>query len=185
MSSYFCRYTPRKPEETTLDDMEAFIRELTDEFVISYEHLPRNDHFHICLWKVKRSPENLRYHLKTHLVGQVYISGKEIEDKVKAIAYTIKDGSYRSSGIDVFTWMSAMRTTHKKVKFDDDVKELTERYDPQLYNDEWLAGGIIEIYRKHNRKIYVQHLRALLQTIKMHKDSNYKLQLIDKIVGYD
>lgn len=183
--SYFCRFTPHSDTDYSLDKLSEFISQLSNKYVISYEQKPRNNHYHICLWDVNRSPENLRYHFRTNLVGKVYISGKEIEDQVKAIAYTIKDGSYKSHGIDVFTWMAALRTTKKKESFDEDLTELTDRYSPNLYDDKWLCGGILELYKKFNRKVYTQHIRALMTTIKLKKDPHYRDKLVDKILCYD
>lgn len=183
--SFFGRFTPLPSANYTLDDMEDIISDYTDQYVISYEQKPRNNHFHFVMLECVRGMENLRYRLKSVLDGQLYLSGKGVEDKVKAIAYTIKDGNYKSHGIDVFTWMVALRTTRPKESFDEDLKKLIEEYTPIQHTERWLVSRLVDIHIKFNRKIYSQHLKALKDHVILKKDPCYKEKYIDKILAYD
>lgn len=185
MPSFFGRFTPRDDTKYNLQILEEFFSKFTHKYVISYEQKPRNNHYHFCIWDVDRSPENLRYHIKLSLEGHVYLSGKEIENKVNAIAYTIKDGSYKSAGIDIFTWMEAVRTSKPKKDFNEEYKKLVEHYDPNLHSERWLVGGLLELHKEFNKKIYINHIRALKDLIFLKKQPNYREKLIDKIIGYD
>lgn len=180
MRSYFVRITPRST--MTLDSLRDIIEQLDiSKYFICYEEAS-SPHFHLCLW-TPRSPENLRYQLKSLLDASIYISGKEIENKVKAIAYCMKDGTWIQSNIDILTLITAKAMTQPKVTFDSLIKELTEQYTDSK-SDEWLASKLLDIYKSTNRKVYIAHIRSHMETIKLKKNPDYKSALINKILGY-
>lgn len=182
MRGYFIRITPDDASNTTLLD----IKELFDlhlestQYVISMEIASRL-HFHALLYS-SYSPERLRYRIKSVLDCQLYISGKDIQDKVSCIAYTIKDGSYVHRGIDVWTWMQAKQKTHKKVSFEDAVKVISQNYAVSK-DDDKLLDEIRQVYIDYNRRMYKHHIRGLYDTIKIANDRNYWERTKKEILG--
>lgn len=177
--SYFARLTPRNP--TSLKAVEELVSFYSNKYVISQEEATRV-HFHICMW-CDKGIENLRYHLKSKIDSQIYLSGKDIEDKVSAIAYTIKDGYYVHRGLDVNEFLLANAVTRPKVDFDDTIKRITDDYDPSYVSDQKLLTQIIDTYIQCRRKPYKQHIRALYDSIKISKDQTYKQRLIENILS--
>lgn len=178
MPEYFIRLTPHDPA-ITLEDIEVILHAVgATSYVVSLETQPRQ-HFHAYL-ETSRSPENLRYQLKSHLNGQVYISGKDVMDKVRTIAYTIKDGNYKYFNLDMATFMMAKATTHKKRKFDDVIKEIIDTDNLSPAN---IVNGIILAHIEFNRKIYPAHIKALLRTIQAKRCDSYRLELVQHIVN--
>lgn len=175
MTEYFIRLTPTS--SCSLDDAETLLREINvDIYVVSYEEASR-PHFHAYI-KSSYSPERLRYRLKSHFTGQVYISGKEVIDKVKAIAYTIKDGKYRYSNIDVNTLLMAESISKPKFNFDQELKTIADS-DASI---EKIVDDIIDLYIKGNRKIYFQHIQGIVRTIQAKRCSSYRYELRNKIL---
>lgn len=173
MNSYFVRITPRDP--ISYEDIETVLSTLhIEQWFICYEEASR-PHYHLCLFS-ERGVENLRYRLKKEINGQVYISGKQIEDKVKAIAYCMKDGNYRHKNIDVNTFLMANSITHKKEKFEDELKKFIDDTEHSIRH---IVEGIIDLHIKYNRKIYRQHIKALVELIKAKRCPNYRQQLIN------
>lgn len=178
-SSYFVRITPREP--ITYEDIESFLDNIRiNQWVICFEQGSKNgtDHYHLCLFS-ERGPENMRFHFKQHFNAQVYISGKNIEDKVRAVAYCFKDGNYRQKNLDYNTFLMAKSIAHKKAKFEDDIRDLdlnkTER---QILED------IIDLHVKYNRKIYKPHIKALFDLIRLKKGGKtYRDILVKDILG--
>lgn len=171
---YFARFTPSK-EAVSLDDIVPILEELSNSYVVSYEEASR-PHFHFYM-ESDFSPERLRYRLKSRLTGQIYISGKDVEDKVRTIAYTIKDGNYRLKNIDVNTFLMAKQQSHPKETFDKEIKELYEG----TYETEDLVDKIVDLYIKYNRKIYIQHIQSLVRTIQARNNERYRKSLVRRI----
>ena len=170
---YFVRITPN--DNATFDDIiDMMIHMEIEKYFICYEEAAR-PHYHLCLW-TKRSPENLRYQLKERVNGQVYISGKEIQDKVKAIAYCMKDGNYIEKNIDINTFLLAKTITHKKVKFEEELKQIIDNKDLSIRT---LVKQIVELHIKYNRKIYRQHIKAMIELIRVKRCPDYKDKLIE------
>lgn len=181
MRGYFIRITPDDANMTLLD-MKDFL-DLTLEcqrYVVSREEATRV-HFHILLY-VPFSAERLRYRIKSSIEGQVYISGKDIQDKVRCIAYTIKDGQYKMKDIDIFEFMKAKQVSHRKVKFDDAVKIITQNYS-RSRNDEALVDELIQVHIDYGRKLYRQHLKAFYETIKATVNEQYRIKIRNEILG--
>lgn len=180
MRGYFIRLTP--DDEISLDDIVRLIEGalLPESYVISREEASRI-HFHILVY-TDFSPERLRYRIKALLATQVYISGKDIVDKVRTIAYTIKDGNYRTKGIDPFEWLEAKRISHKKEKFEDALKVIEGNYG-RTGNADALVRELITLHLDFNKKIYKQHLKAHFETIKIKKDLDFRERFIKDILG--
>lgn len=177
MPEYFIRITPY--DRVSLDDVENLFKILkVERYVVSYEEASR-PHYHAFL-ETSYTAERMRYQIKAHLNGQIYISGKEVQHKVKAIAYTIKDGNFRMKNIDVNEYLMAKSITHQKPNFDKELKEITDK--------EWtedqkrqLTEEVLELYVKFNRKIYIQHIQAIVRT-SLSKDKKYRFRLVEKIL---
>lgn len=176
----FIRITPHS-EGVTLEEMEEFVEQdlRSSKYVISLEHAT-NDHFHLLVY-TPMSPENVRYRIKQNYDCNVYISGKEIQDKIKAIAYTIKDGHYVHKGLDIWEWMQAKQMTYPKVKFDEAIKVIKQNYSATFY-EEGLVRELIQLHIDTGRRIYRQHLRAWIDTIKLEVDERYRERLVKEIL---
>lgn len=172
MNEYFVRFTPSSP--TSFEDIILALTAIDiDKYFIAYEEASK-PHYHLCLW-TNRSVENLRYQIKKHINAQVYISGKQIQDRVKAIAYCMKDGNYRQKNIDAFEYMNAKQISTPKIKFDDELKKIT---DSDLSMRE-LVSSLIDLHIKCNRKIYRQHIKALMDLIRARKCKTFREELIN------
>lgn len=177
MPELFIRITPY--DAVTFEDIEQLLSYLKIErYVVSYEEASR-PHYHIYV-ETKLSVERLRYQIKSKLNCQVYISGKEVQSKVKTIAYTIKDGNFRMKNIDVNEYLMAQRVSHAKPNFDKELKDILSK--------EWtcseqrvLTTQVIDLYIKFNRKIYIQHIQSVVRTA-LSRDKNYKNRLIDRVL---
>lgn len=173
--SYFIRITPY--ETLSYEDIIQTLSDIScDKYFICYEEATR-PHYHLCIWCV-RSVENLRYRLKDAINGQIYISGKQIEDKLKAIAYCMKDGNYRHNNVNILDIMSAKSISKKKDCFNDEVKKID-----QSLSGRQLLNAIIDIYIKYDRKIYKQHIKSMYDLIMIKKDKSYRDKIIDEILG--
>lgn len=182
MRGYFIRITP-DDATMTLTAMVDYL-DLTlecKEYVVSREEASRV-HFHLLLY-VPFSAERLRYRIKSCIEGQVYISGKDIQDKVKCIAYTIKDGCYKQKGISFVDWMQAKQVTKKKIKFEDSLKAIEVAY-AHTRDEETLLRDLMDLHIKHGRKIYKHHIKSWFESIKIKTDSSYKEKVIKEILGY-
>lgn len=170
--SYFIRITPR--ESLSYEDIIEVVESIgIKKWFICYEEASR-PHYHACLFS-DRGVENLRYQLKAKLNAQIYISGKEIESKIKAIAYCMKDGNYRQQNIDILTMMTAKQIAHKKEKFEDELKELIDDKETSIRT---IVSKIIDLHIKYNRKIYRAHIKATVELVRAKRCSNYREELI-------
>lgn len=168
----FIRITPHSP--TSFDDMRDTLRHLSIEtYCVSFEQASR-DHYHAYV-RTTRSPENLRYNLKRFLNAQIYISGKQVIDKVRTIAYTIKDGSFIHNNIDINTMLMAQAVSHPKITFDDRIAEIRST-DPH-----YITTKVVDAYIEFDRKPYRQHIEALVGYILLKQDPSYRTRYIRSI----
>lgn len=170
---YFIRITPDEP--VTLNDIQELVKSRLDpdKYVISEEYSHKNVlHFHIVLYS-PFSSDRIRARIKTALPCQVYISGKEIMDKYKAIAYTIKDGHYVHYNVDVFEMMKASQLSHKKERYDTALKDLRLEY-KEHSSDELMIRGLLDIYTKFGKRINRTHFMTHAQSIK------YEVQTVSR-----
>lgn len=181
MKGLFIRITP--DDESTLDDMKAIIEEATmpDSYVLSRE-VASSVHYHLLVY-TPFSSERVRYRIKGSISCQIYISGKDIQDKVKAIAYTIKDGHYVHKGLNIQEWMMAKQKTHKKITFEDAISTIETNY-ARLRNDEALVQEIIQVHIDFKKKMYRNHLKGWYDTIRIGVDDTYRNRVVKEILGY-
>lgn len=172
-SEYFIRVTPY--DTSTLDDIRNVFEQLNfDSYVLSRE-LASRVHYHAYI-RTTKSAERLRYQLKQRVGGQIYISGKQVEDQVRAIAYTIKDGSYIYKDIDVNTFLKAVQLSKPKTTFDDRIKEIKSR-DPTV-----VTRGVVRAYKEFNRKPHLHHIESLVRYILLKNDDTYENVVVNKIL---
>lgn len=183
---YFCRITPHSEYQATynLSIISAGLSLISNKYFVCYEIDANRPHYHFLIY-TDMSSETLRARLKKMFNSQVYISGKEIEDQVKAVAYCMKDGTWTQTGMDINTILMASSTSKKKVKFDDLVDKVIKDYETSEVKDKRkLIGGIIDAHVTCNRKVYMPHIKALaiLCQLKATKTKSLREYLIDKIV---
>lgn len=172
INEYFVRITPTGV--LSYEDITTSLSSIgIDKWFIAYEEASR-PHYHLCLW-TERSVENLRYQIKKHINGQVYISGKQIQDRVKAIAYCMKDGNYRQNNVNMLEVIMAKQISTPKIKFDDELKKIV---DSDLSTRD-IVSSLIDLHIKCNRKIYRQHIKALMDLIRARKDRTFREDLIN------
>lgn len=184
MRDYFGRFTPAQPDLCSLDLLSNFIKKYTLKYVVSYEVASR-PHYHFCVFNMEISSELLRDHFKRKFIdGQVYLSQKDIQNKISCIAYTFKDGCYTCSGITVDEFLLSHAIAKPKLKYDDIVLKLEEDYLKDRIDEKKLVEGIMDGHIKTNKKVYVQHIKSHLALIKLKKvtNSKYKEILINKIL---
>lgn len=173
---YFLRITPYGSLS-----YEEIIDALTSigiqKYFICYEEASR-PHYHLCLFS-PRGVENLRWNLKQRISGEVYLSAKEIEDKVRAIAYCMKDGNYIEKNIDINTWLLAKQVSFKKEDFDSDLKKLINNNEDSIKT---LARALVELHIKYNKKIYRHHLKATMELIRAKRCDQYRDLLVNYIL---
>lgn len=182
--SYFIRFTPTDPTVYSLDIVRYVIDTffMPEKYVIGREKAS-SEHYHIALWNMDYTPEALRYQLKNRLKGQIYISGKEIEDKIKSIAYCFKDGDYIDHGLSIMEFLQATSISKPKIKYDDLLAQAEELYDG---DDKKFTRNLLEAHIKTNKKIYLPHIKAQVLLTKLKKDryGTYKEYLVEKIIDY-
>lgn len=172
LHEYFARITPNG--ELSFDDLIDTIENLDIQKYFICSERASQQHYHLCLW-TPRSSENLRWNLKQLINATIYISGKEIENKVRAIAYCMKDGNYREKNIDVNTWLLAKQTSFKKTTYEEEYAELLN---DTVHSIEWIAKKLVQLYVKYNKKIYRQHLKATVELIKCKRCGSYQDELV-------
>lgn len=177
--SYFLRCTPR--QEVSLETFKSLVTRFTSSYIISREEAS-SVHYHIAIFKVQLGPELLRYHCKQSIPGQWYISGKDVQSQIKAVAYCMKDGNYIYNGLDVNTILMAKSISKPKVKFDEELEKISNIEDKPI---EDIVDKIIDLYIRTGRKIYIQHIRAQVELIRAKRCSTYREILRNKIIGYD
>lgn len=178
MSSYFIRLTPE--QSTTLREVSSIFEEIANKFVVSCEQDPR-EHYHIAVWGVNRSSDNLRAYIKAHIPCQVYISGKEITNKLNTIAYTIKDGNYVFKNLNVDELLLSVSMSKPKIKFETELEKIDKAYDG---DDKKYLAQVFDLHVRTNKKVYMQHIKSqlLLTKLKYDKYGTYKNYLIEKII---
>jgi len=177
--SYFIRITPT--DKLELDTIyKHFIKYDPVKLVVAKEQGTR-EHFHIAIWGVTRSSSNLRAHIKTHIDAQVYISGKDIDNSVNAIAYCFKDGNYRHYGLDINEFLQAITTSKPKLKYDKILQDIDNQYDG---DDKTYLSKVFKAHVDTNKKVYIQHIKAQLLLVKLKHDKygTYREYLIEKII---
>lgn len=172
---YFVRLTPTVGRG--LQQLKEVLETIgIDKFFICEETAARL-HYHACIYTTKSS-ESLRYQLKRYITGQIYISGRDIEDQVKAVAYCMKDGQWLQKNMDVNILLMAQTVTHKKeAKFE---KALNDIIDSDI-EQRPMIRAIVQLHVKHNRRIYPQHIEAMVRLGAAKRSSNYIERLIDRI----
>lgn len=185
MKDIFGRFTPDKPDNCSLDILIEFLKNYTNTYVVSYETDASRPHYHFAIFKVEVSTELLRTHFKNKFIpGQLYLSGKNIEDKIKTIAYTIKDGLYKSNLLDINDFLMASVISRPKLKYDNLIHDIEDEYLKGSLTDKQLVSKILQAYIDTNKKVYIQHIKATALLIKLKKESNKtnKDLIIERII---
>lgn len=174
---YFVRITPSVGYG--LQQLKEVLDTLSIERYFICEETATRLHYHACIY-TKRSAESLRYQLKRYIQGEVYISGRDIEDQVKAVAYCMKDGKWLQKNMDVNTLLMAQTVTRKKeAKFD---KALNDIIDDINLGTRQMVRAIVQLHVKHNRRIYPQHIEAMVRLGEAKRSRDYTERLVDRIV---
>lgn len=158
------------------DDCEArFVaREISDKGVV---------HFH-CVFSFRGGPELLRYRLKS-MGGQVYISGKEVQNQVKAIAYCMKDGDWRQSNMNINDMLMAKSITKPKktaVNFSKSLENLIDRArEDAAYRTKDFINHVIELHIECKKRIYPQHIEGIVRLVEAMRSADYRQRLGERI----
>lgn len=179
--SYFLRFTPLKPEDYNLKTVSVVFRMFDPTKLVVAREKASHEHYHIAIWGITRTSQNLRAYLKNVLEGQIYISGKEIEDQLRAIAYCLKDGDYYAQGLSIIEFLQASAISKRKIKYDDLLQEAEKEYDG---DDKKFVRKLLEAHVKTNKKVYLPHIKAQLLLTKLKKEQygTYREYLVEKII---
>lgn len=181
---HFVVLTPIVASDHTLDSISSYLKDLQNiKFVISRETHPHL-HYHAYL-ETPRIQQDLRYHFKEVLKLRPRFSSTEIRDRVRAIAYTIKEGNYRVNEIDAFELIKACQISHKKesmLGYDKDVGLIMNDPGTKEKSDKELIRELLKLHVKYNRKIYPQHITAQLRTFRCKYNQEYEDYLVNKII---
>lgn len=173
----FLRFTPY--DTVSFEEIENLLQKLKiDTYVVSYEYEGvSRPHYHLYV-ETSYTNERLRYQCKKHINAEVYISQEDVRDKIRAIAYTIKDGNYRLKNIDINTFLMAKQVTHKKETFQSDIDKLKSSGEN---NKMIVCRAVKDLYIKHNKKMYMQHMEALCRTILATNDKTYAEDVVNQL----
>lgn len=175
---YFVRLTPAdNSERRTMEEICTALELIGINKYFICEETATRLHYHLCIYTTK-SAESLRYQIKRYVQGQIYISQKDIQDQVKAVAYCMKDGLWKQRYMDVNVLLQAQAVSHKKeAKFE---KALNEIIDTDQ-STRSLVRALVELHVKHNRRIYPQHIEAIARLSIVKHKPDYVSRLIDRI----
>lgn len=185
----FCTINPdESPFPMTLKEIkERILKDYPyDEprFVLCRE-VAKNEHYHLYLKDEKteysdKTRNSVRRFLRELFKGEIRISKRQVENPIKAIAYTIKDGNYITHGIDWWTFIQAREVSHPKPKKFQG--KLTDFYQNAMGKTEHgLICEVLTIFEECNIPIDTQRIIKIVRLALCKHNNNYRLHLIDRI----
>jgi len=182
----FGRFTPKDEKEFSLDILDKFFKDAvkSKKFVICEERSKIGVyHFHFIIYTLD-TIQCIRARLLKFLKGkgELYFSKKPVQDQTRAIAYVIKDGSYRSNNIDVGTMLTAKKVSYKKKVFRDEYKRILDDYSSHL-TDEYFVNDLINLYIEFHKPLNLAQITNCCILAKARIDSTYKNQVVRNVMS--
>lgn len=190
MNEFFitCDHRKDKQDENDLKKRFNILSGRYDMFIICYEYLPDNPHYHLYM-KTDIEKNTLRAQLKKVFHDtNVSFSTKEwtIESKVRSIAYILKGGSYLQKGMSFQDLVDAKSISFKKrMKLKLHLNLLKDKYikgviTRQEFVKEYVDAYVVEYRTAFN---YTAIRNQILSTC-MLVDKKLKTRVVDKLL-YD
>lgn len=155
------------------------------QFVVCRE-VAKHEHYHIYYKDPNqsysdKSRNDVRRKLRIIFPGEIRISKRQVEDSIRAIAYTIKDGNYITHAIDWYTWLQAKKTTHPKPKgFSAQLAEF--HLNSSGKDDRQLTCEVLKIFEDNNVPIDIYRVAKIVRLALSKTNNNYRQGLIDRIL---
>lgn len=171
------------------------LKEISDNIISIYNNkaiivvcreIATNEHYHMYIrvdgipWSDKTRMD-LKRRLREFLAGEIRISKRKVEDRIKAIAYTIKDGNYYCHGIDWFEFTKAKEISHPKDKsYNVLIKDFYSNVEGKT--EMTLIDEVIDIFDKCNIPICTDRIAKIVRlSIIKKKDASFRNRLKDMI----
>lgn len=186
----FCTINPdESPFPLTLKEIKDRI--LSDypydepRFVLCRE-VARNEHYHLYLKDEKteysdKTRNSVRRFLRELFKGEIRISKRQVENPIRAIAYTIKDGNYITHGIDWWSFVQAKEVSHPKPKkFQGKLNEFYTNANGK--HEKGLVCEVLTIFEECNIPIDMGRIVKIVRLAMCKHNNNYRQHLIDRIL---
>lgn len=152
----------------------------TSRFAICKEIGGKNRHLHLHIYiefpDLEYNDENriaFRRFLQKNFDGDVRISKEKVRDKISAIAYTIKDGDYKTHNLHWHVFQEALQRTHpKQVTFTMDYQNWFDN-PPRLSGEDYLVGSLLHLYIKHRVPFHKDKMIGQIKSKLAKDDINY------------
>lgn len=120
----------------------------------------------------------LRRNLSKLFCGYIRISGKQVEDKIRNIAYILKDGYYKTYKIDWLTFLEAKKTSHPKTQkktYQEAYKEWFDsiNYDGTNVSEDEAVSRLLAIYIEFRLPINYDRMRGQVASAMARKNKEY------------
>lgn len=190
MMELFCTINPdESPFPKTLKEIkEEILKEYPyDEprFVLCRE-VAKNEHYHLYLKDEKtnycdKTRNAVRRCLREIFKGEIRISKRQVENPIRAIAYTIKDGNYITHGIDWFTFVKAKEESYPKPKkFNSKIIDFYQNASGK--HEKGLICEVLTIFEDCNIPIDINRIVKIVRCALCKTNTNYRQGLIDRIL---
>lgn len=134
-------------------------------------------HYHLYI-KTELTAKTLRQRFLRTFKCRSRFSSKEIQDRIRAIAYTIKDGNYFQKNLNVHEFLMAVQVSHpKKPKFEVALRSIDEEYIAGNIDFEKYLVRVLTLYKDYRRKLYRQHIIAHATTVRLEASPQYLYDL--------
>lgn len=121
---------------------------------------------------------SMRRKLSSIFRGYVRLSGSQVEDKIRNIAYILKDGDYKTYKIDWLTFLEARKISHPKEKkktYQETYKEWFDKvqFDGSLASEDTAVCGLLAIYLEFRLPINYERMRGQVASAMASKNKEY------------
>lgn len=155
------------------------------KFVLCRE-VAKHEHYHLYIQSSQeysdKSRNCIRRYLREIFKGEIRISKRQVENPIRAIAYTIKDGNYITHNIDWWDFVQAKQISKPKAKgysalISDFYSTVGDKSETKLVNE------VIDIFDICNIPIDTFRIAKIVRLSRIkQRDSDYRKRLVDKII---
>lgn len=162
--------------------LDTYIAKDVKNYCLSFETSDDGfQHFHLYI-TTSANTETWRQRFKREFEFRCRFSKENVRDRVRAIAYTLKDGNFVQRNVNVHDFLTAIQISHpKRKKFEAAMREIDEEFIAGKLSEDQYIHSITSLYRDYRRKTYIQHIVAHITTVKMEQSSSYQLKIDERI----
>lgn len=186
----FCTINPdESPFPKTLAEIKDLILQEYpyDEprFVLCRE-VAKHEHYHLYIKDERtdysdKTRNAVRRCLREIFKGEIRISKRQVENPIRAIAYTIKDGNFITHGIDWWTFVQAKNETYPKPKkFQAKLNEFYQNASGK--HERGLICEVMTIFEDCNIPIDMNRIVKIVRLALCKTNMDYRKGLIDRIL---